>query len=96
MGELCGGRDEIGEGELARTVTPPGELHSRDRAGHADREAGKERLERIGLAVGVEKHVLGRQRRRALAIVDGDRLLEIGAVDQHEAAAAKIAGARQA
>ncbi len=90
-----GRRDEIGEGEFARTVFAPGELEARDRAGHADREAGKARLERIGLAVGVEKHVLGGPGGRRLAIVDRRRLVEIGAVDQHESAAAEIAGARQ-
>ena len=53
------------------------------------------RLRRIGLAVGVEEHVLGRRRRRGLAIVDGDRRSSVGAMDEHEAAAAEIAGARQ-
>ena len=90
-----GGRDQIGEGELARAVFAPGELKPRDRAGHADGEAGKARLEWIGLAVSVEKDVFGRPCGRRLAIVDRGRLIEIGAVDQHEAAAAKIAGARQ-
>ena len=89
-------RDQIGEGELARAVFAPGELEAGDGSGHADRQAGIARLERIGLAVGVEEHVLGRRCGRGLAIVDRDRLVEIGAMNQHEAAAAEIAGARQA
>ena len=72
MGEPRRGRDEIGERELARAVLAPGQLQPGDRAGHADREPAEARLERVGLAVGVEKDVLGGQRRRALAIVDGD------------------------
>ena len=88
-------RDQIGEGEFARAVFAPGEFEAGDGAGHADRQAGIARLERIGLAVGVEEHVLGRRRGRGLAVVDGDRLVEIGAMDQHEAAAAEVAGARQ-
>ena len=94
-GERDRGRDKLGEGELARAVFAPGELEARHRARHADSQARPARLERIGFTVGVEEHVLGRRRRRRLAIVDGDRLAEIGAVDQHEAAAADIAGARQ-
>ena len=89
------GRDQVGERELARAVFAPGELEAGDGPRHADREARIARLERIGLAVGVEEHVLGRRRGRGLAVVDRDRLIAIGAMDQHEAAAADIAGARQ-
>ena len=89
------GAIELGERELAGAVFAPGELEAGDRPRHADREAGKARLERIGLAVGVEEHVLGRRRGRGLAIVDRDRLIAISAMNQHEAAAADIAGARQ-
>ena len=87
--------DQVGERELARTVFAPRELEPGDGPRHADGEAGKARLERIGLAVGVEEHVLGRRRGRGLAVVDRDRLIAIGAMDQHEAAAADVAGARQ-
>ena len=93
--ERDGGRDEVGEGELARPVFAPRELEASDGSGHADREPGIARLERIGLAVGVEEHVLGRRGRRGLAVVDRDRLIKIGAMDQHEAAAADVARARQ-
>ena len=87
--------DELGERELAGAVFAPGELEAGDRAGDADRKAGIARLERIGLAVGVEEHVLGRRRGRGLAVVDRDRLITISAMNQHEPAAADIAGARQ-
>ena len=87
--------NEIGEGEFSGAVFAPGELEPGDRAGNADGEAGKAGLERIGFSVGVEKDVFGGRSGRSLAIVDGDGLPEIGAVDQHEAAAADIAGARQ-
>ncbi len=69
------GRDQVGEGEFARAVFAPREFEAGDRSGHADREPGIARLERIGLAVGVEEHVLGRRRGRGLAIVDRDRLV---------------------
>ena len=88
-------RDQVGEREFARAVFAPGELEAGDGSRHADRKPGIARLERIGLAVGVEEHVLGRRRRRGLAIVDRDRLVEIGAMNQHEAAAAEVAGARK-
>ena len=88
-------RDEVGEGEFARPVLAPRELEACDGSGHADREPGIARLERIGLAVGVEEHVLGRRGRRGLAVVDRDRFLKIRAMDQHEAAAADVARARQ-
>ena len=88
-------RDQVGEGEFARAVFAPGKLEAGDGSRHADREPGIARLERIGLAIGVEEHVLGRRRRRGLAVVDRDRLVEVGAIDQHEAAAAEVAGARQ-
>ena len=67
-------RDQIGEREFAGAVFAPGELEAGDGSGHADREPGIARLERIGLAVGVEKDVLRRRGGRGLAIVDGDRL----------------------
>ena len=88
-------RDQIREGEFARAIFAPGELEAGDGSRHADRQAGIARLERIGLAVGVEKHVLGRRGGRGFAIVDGDRPVEVGAMDQHESAAAEVAGARQ-
>ena len=85
---------------VRRTRTCPSRICARRARGRRPsrarrREAGIARLERIGLAVGVEEHVLGRRRGRGLAIVDRDRLIAIGAMNQHEAAAADIAGARQ-
>ena len=94
-GERDRGRDEVGETKFSRAVIAPGELEPRDRPGHADGEARPARFERVGLAVGVEKDVLGRRGGGRLAIVDRDGLAEVGAMDQHEAAAAEIAGARQ-
>ena len=94
-GERDRRRDQVGERELARTIFAPCEFEAGDRARHADGKARIARLERIGLAIGVEEHVLGRRRGRGLAIVDRNRLIAIGAMDQHEAAAADVAGARQ-
>ncbi len=88
-------RDQIREGKFARAVFAPGELEAGDGSRHPDRESGVTRLERIGLAVGVEEHVFGGRRRRGLPVIDGDRLIEIGTMNQHEAAAAEVAGARQ-
>ena len=95
MRELGRGGYEIGERKFAGAVFAPGELQSRDRAGNADRKAAVARFERVRFAVGVEKHVPGRQRRGRFAIVDRDRLMPIRAMDQHEAAAADISRAGQ-
>ena len=51
-------------------------------------------LSLIGLAVGPEKNIARRRRRRGLAIVDRDIFVALGGMDHHEAAAADIAGAR--
>ena len=61
VGERGGGRDELGERELSRAVFAPRELEPGDGPRHADRETAISRLERIGLAVSVEKDVLGRR-----------------------------------
>ena len=60
-GERGAGRDELGERELPRAVFAPRELEPGDGPRDADREAAISRFERIGLAVGVEKDVLGRR-----------------------------------
>jgi hypothetical protein len=60
-----------------------------------DREPGIARLLRIRLALVVEEHVSARRLRSRLAVVDGDGLARLGDVDEHEAAAADIAGPRQ-
>ena len=65
-----------------------------DSARHADRERRVARFFRIGFAVRVEKHRLGRGRRRGFAIVDRGIFTGLAEVDHHEAAAADIAGAR--
>ena len=65
------------------------------RAGHADREAAVARLLGIGLARLVQEHVAKGVAARLLAIVDRDRLAALGVMDDHEAAAAEVAGARQ-
>ncbi len=88
-------RDQISEREFARAILAPGEFEAGDGPRYADREPGIARLEWIGLAVGVKEHVFGRRDRRRFAVVDRDRSVEIGAIDQHEAAAAEVAGARK-
>ena len=60
-GERGGGRDELGEREPSRAVFAPRELEPGDGPRDADREAAISRFERIGLAVSVEKDVLGRR-----------------------------------
>ena len=65
-----------------------------DRARHAHRECGVARFFRIGLAFCVEKHRLGRGRRRGFAIVDRRIFTGLAEMDHHEAAAADIACAR--
>ena len=47
------------------------------------------------LPLGIQEHVARRLPRRLLAVVDGDRLAGLRDVDEHEAAAAEIAGLRQ-
>src|SRR5271170_3912479 len=88
-------RHEIGPRKLARAEFSPGKLQPRYRARNPNRESAHARLEWIGLAVGVEKYVLRRQSGRRFAIVDCGRLVTVSAIDQHESAAAEIAGARQ-
>ena len=87
-------RDKVSESEFARAIFAPGELEAGHGPRNSGREAGIARPEWIGLAVGVEEHVFGRRCGRGFAVVDGDRLVEIGPINQHEAAAAEVAGAR--
>ena len=73
--------------------SPRREGETLDRARHADGERGIARFLRIGVALRIEKGFVRDRRRRGLAIVD--RGIVAGRlVDQHEAAAAEIAGAR--
>ena len=88
------GFEQIRQREFAGAVFLQRQRQSRDGAGHADAERGIARLRDIGLAVGAEKHVARGRGRRGLAIVDGDVLVAIRRVDDHEAAAADVSGAR--
>ncbi len=63
-------------------------------AGHPGGTMGETRPLRDGIAVFVLEHGLGGGGRRGLAIVDGDDFVAVLVGDQHEAAAADIAGAR--
>ena len=70
------------------------ERQPRYRAGDADAERGLARLARIGLAALVEEHVARGRGRRGFAVVDRDGLAARRDVDQHEPAAADVAGLR--
>src|SRR5215471_10774196 len=65
-----------------------------DSARHADRQGRVARFFRISFAVRIEKHLLGRGRRRGFAIVDSGIFARLAEMDDHEAAATDIAGAR--
>ena len=66
-----------------------------DGAGDADRQMGVERAVGDHLALLVEIHVAESLGRGHLAEVAGDVLAALGVMDDHEAAAADIAGVRQ-
>ena len=65
-----------------------------DSARHADRESAVARFLRVGVAFVVEKDIARGRGRRALTIVDGDIFIAGGEMDDHETAAAEIAGLR--
>ena len=86
--------EQIRQREFAGAVFLQRQRQPGDGAGHADAERGVARFRDIGLAVGAEEHVARRRGRRGLAIVDGDVLAALRRVDDHEAAAADVSGAR--
>ena len=81
--------------ETTGTIFLQRQRKARNRAGHAARAPTDGRRTRAGdeFAVGVEIHVARRTRGRGLAVVD-DHVAAIGEVDEHETAAADIAGER--
>ena len=93
--ELHRRRDQFGEREPPRAVPRVGKRQARDRAGHADPERAVARFFRVGVSIGVKKHVRRRRRRGGLAIIDGDVLARLRPVQHHEATATEIAGPRQ-
>ena len=92
--QLDGRLEQVRQREVAGAVFLQRQRQARDGAGHADAERGIARLGDIGLAVGAEEHVARRRGRRGLAIVDRDVLAALRRVDDHEAAAADVSGAR--
>ena len=86
--------DQFGERQFSGTVFFVRQRQTRDSARHADGQRRVARFFRIGFAVRVEKHFLGRGRRRGFAIVDRGIFARLAEVNDHEAAAADIAGAR--
>jgi hypothetical protein len=92
----CLGRgDEFGEGEAARTVEAVRLGQPPHGAGHPHRLAAAGGGRAVGLAVRVEEHIGAGGGRRGLAVIEGDDLLALRAVDHHEAAAAEVARAGQ-
>ena len=65
------------------------------RAGYADGKAVVARALFVGVAFGVEVHVAEGGFGRFFAVVNGDGFVFLRVVDEHEATAADVAGARQ-
>ena len=86
--------DQLGEREFAGAVFLQGQRKAGHRAGHADRRAEIARLTRIGFTLGIQVGLARGRGRRRLAIIDGELFFAIGEMDDHEAAAADVAGAR--
>ena len=89
-----GRRDQVAELEFPRAILLMRQRQARHSAGHADRGAELAQLFHVGLAALVEISVWLGRGRRGLAIVDRKLLIAFGEMDQHEAAAADVAGAR--
>ena len=68
---------------------------ARDRPGHADGKSRIARQLRVWIPLLVEEHLARGSRRRGLAIVDRRHAVGPCEPDQHEAAAAEVAGLRQ-
>ena len=88
-------REQVGEAEMAGAVMRMRVSQTCDRAGHAHGQSAVARFIRVGETLRVEEHVRRGRRRRGFAIIERNRLLIFSEADQHEAAAAEIAGARQ-
>ena len=86
-------RDQVGKLEFARAVLFERQRQSGDRPRHARGQPGIAGFLRVILAVPVEEHVARCRPRRGLAIIDRS-CGAVGEPDQHESAAAEIAGLR--
>ncbi len=86
--------DQLGEREFAGPVFFVRQRQSRDGAWHANGQGRVARFLRVGFAFLVEKHFLGRRGGCSFAIIDRGIFAGLGEMDDHEAAATDIAGAR--
>ena len=87
------GCDQLREREFSGAIFFERQRKSRRRAGNADPERGIARFGIVGLAVGPKENRRCGRRRRRLAIVDRDVFMLVDRMNDHEAAAADIAGA---
>jgi len=87
------GRHQIGQREAAGTVFLFCKRETGDGARDPDAERGIARFLRIGIALCVEERFAVDGLRRGFAIIDRG-VAAVGEMDDHEAAAADIAGAR--
>ena len=93
FGEFDGGRKDLFARH--RAVFFEGKQQAIDGTGDANGEAVVARALFVGVAFFVEIHIAEGGFRRFFAVINGDGFVFLGVVDEHEAATADVAGARQ-